>query len=130
MKRNLKNLFIAFLFSAMIGNSLPIFAFGPSNPFIITVSKEGNEDSDDELKGGNRKPARPIYCTISESGVNVDLYGEEIISYEIWDEEGLFCFGAYAFEADFINHLFSYPGSYLIKFVTAESVYVGYLYAD
>ena len=43
----------------------------------------------DEVPRGNRMPARPIQCTISEDSIFIQGYdASEIISYEVYDFDG------------------------------------------
>ena len=77
-------------------------------------------------RDGNRIPPRPIICTISETdGIQIDLCNDDIYAYEVWNETAETCFASYNDETDFVQYLFSVPGTYQIKLITEEYVYTG-----
>lgn len=76
----------------------------------------------------DRKPSMPIPCFLSlENGIQCDFISEEILTYEIWNEDDSFCMASYMDEEDFIYHIFYIPGDYLIKLVTQDYIYFGYI---
>ncbi len=82
----------------------------------------------EEGEEGNRKPSRPLACTIDpDSGIS--FIGQEtpdFIMYEIYDS-GNICVGAYGDEAAFIDALFSLTGEYRISLSTVYVTYSGYV---
>lgn len=77
-------------------------------------------------RDGNRIPPRPIICTISETdGIQIDLCNDDIYAYEVWNETAETCFASYNDETDFVQYIFSIPGTYQIKLITEEYVYTG-----
>lgn len=92
-----------------------------------TYSAETNEK--DLPQRGDRAPGYPIEATISLGG-GVEIQGldsADILSYEVCDEEGV-CLALFADESDFTDFLFSSnPGMYMLRFLTDDYIYIGYI---
>lgn len=118
-----------------IASSL-LFAF--STVFAEDVDLPLTEDDSDEnqtskdkgeLPKGHRMPSRPVQCTIStETGVTISgVETDDIISFELFDESGELCFATFNNGFDFASFLFSLEGDYVIRFVTENKTYSGYI---
>ena len=89
--------------------------------------EEGGEPTTDTSPEGNRVPSVSIYCVLTRSGLEFDVPVFGIISYEIYDSEGV-CIANYSHEYGFISYFFSLPpGEYKIRFVTNSCIYSGYI---
>ena len=96
---------------------IEIIAGNPYQSYTVTLHRQPlNLDSNDNRERdidpeGQRRPSRPIECTISqETGVTIYDCPDEIVSYEIWDAEG--------------NTL---TGDFQIRLKTSDYTYIGYL---
>lgn len=76
---------------------------------------------------GHRTPARPIPCTVSESGIEFAISADDITGYELWDADGKICLGVYSDDIYAANHIFTIPGEYQLVIETQESSYVGFI---
>ena len=107
-----------------------MYADTPSSvPTIIKKKPKDDPNNEGETgRSGNRSPSFSIPCTISiDNGIECDMINDDIISFEIWDEEEICCYGSYLNEEDFVMHLFSFTGDYLIKLETLDYYYYGYV---
>lgn len=95
----------------------------------IPIEEEPEEIPDYPGKNHHRLPARPINCTIStETGVSIPgVSTSEILSFEIYDESGELCLASFNDEMEFVSFLFSLEGEYVIRFVTENKSYTGYI---
>lgn len=97
--------------------------------YTVKMQKQPQPSSGNKTnanRDGNRIPPRPIICTISETdGIQIDLCNDDIYAYEVWNETAETCFASYNDETDFVQYLFSVPGTYQIKLITEEYVYTG-----
>lgn len=128
----MKHIFkLLILFLALSAVSIPeIKAEGNPFTFRVTLHREPAKSDDVKTKNdneGNRAPSRPIFCTISAEGIQMDVDAEDIQLYEIWDADGELCIASYTEESDFINALFSLEGEYQIQFTTEDYTYIGYV---
>lgn len=112
--------FLAALFSLSVINAEEI-------KLPLKETPEENPPKDNFNR--HRLPGRPIMCSIdSETGVSIPgVDSSEIISFEIYDESGELCFATFNNEQDFVSFLFSLEGNYVIRFVTDEKQYKGYV---
>lgn len=99
--------------------------------YTVKMQKQQHEKlkkGDQTSRNGNRIPSCPIICTISETdGIQIDLCNDDIYAYEVWNETAETCFASYNDETDFVQYIFSIPGTYQIKLITEEYVYTGYI---
>lgn len=73
-------------------------------------------------------PARPIFCTISQTGgLYIPDFTDEIIAYEIWNDSNESCIASFSEESAFINYLYSNPDNYSIQLLTSDYILIGYL---
>jgi len=86
--------------------------------------KEHNQPIDQE---GQRAPARPIQCYISEStGIDIPAVDKsDITSFEVYSENGI-CLASLAEESEFISFLFSLSEPVEIRIITDQYIYHGY----
>lgn len=123
----MKNLVIGILF---LSASIIGLKAESSNEYTITVTKETTDTipENGESKWRHRMPPRRIVCTISESdGVVIGIDKEEIRAYEVWTAEGDACVASFGDEESFVDYLFTMSTECMIRFVTEEYLYTGYL---
>lgn len=78
----------------------------------------------------HRIPPAPIMCFIDMEEGTVTFSSsvlDEIDSYQIYDESGKICLGAYDNAADFTTALTDLTGGYCLKFLTPKGTYTGYI---
>ena len=113
---------------AVVCLSFGSMAITPGPTCSVQLFPAGLTMHPEEGEEGNRKPSRPLACTIDpDSGIS--FIGQEtpdFIMYEIYDS-GNICVGAYGDEAAFIDALFSLTGEYRISLSTEEVSYTGYI---
>ncbi len=113
---------------AVVCLSFGSMAITPGTTCSVQLFPAGLTMHPEEGEEGNRKPSRPLACTIDpDSGIS--FIGQEtpdFIMYEIYDS-GNICVGAYGDEAAFIDALFSLTGEYRISLSTEEVSYTGYI---
>lgn len=91
---------------------------------VATGEEPKHEEGTDIM---HRQPSRPILCIIDEDGVTFQIHCEpEIISYEIYDAEGVLIASS-GDEEGFIQTLFSLSGDYTVAFTTSEYVCTGFV---
>lgn len=86
----------------------------------------------DDIPDGkkHRMPPAPIMCFIDMDAGTVTFCSsvlDEIDSYQIYDESGEICIGAYDTPADFTTALTDLSGDYCLKFLTPKGTYTGYI---
>jgi len=118
-----------FIMMMMFSIALPMTIMADNAPSqTIPLKKKPKKDHNQELNFiGNRMPSRPIFCTISEDGIQSGINPDEIILFEIWDPMNDVCQVSYTEEVDFIQHLFQQPGEYQIMLITDNYYFVGYI---
>lgn len=113
---------------AMAGLSFGCLAITPVTTCTVQLFPAGLTMHPEEGDEGNRKPSRPLTCTVDpDSGI--EFLGQEtpdFILYEIYDSNNI-CVGAYGDEPEFIDALFSLTGEYRISLNTAGVSYIGYV---
>lgn len=113
---------------AMVCLSFGSMAITPGTTCSVQLFPAGLTMHPEEGEEGNRKPLRPLACTIDpDSGIS--FIGQEtpdFIMYEIYDS-GNICVGAYGDEAAFIDALFSLTGEYRISLSSVYVTYSGYV---
>ncbi len=102
-----------------------------SEPYCITLI-EVNQDSDSKDVGdgrhGHRMPPRPIDCSISKKG-GIQIYSTDtfdIVAYEVYTIDGV-PVASFTEEDSFVDYLYSSVGNMEIRFVTNESLLIGYI---
>ncbi len=118
---------ILFLSASIIG----LKAESNNNDYTVTVTMESTDTIPDngETKWRHRMPPRRIVCTISESdGVVIGIDKEEITAFEVWTVEGDICVASFGDESSFVSYLFAISTDCMIRFVTEEYLYTGYLW--
>lgn len=113
---------------AVVCLSFGSMAITPGTTCSVQLFPAGLTMHPEEGEEGNRKPSRPLACTIDpDSGIS--FIGQEtpdFILYEIYDS-GNACVGAYGDERAFIDALFSLTGEYRISLSTVYVTYSGYV---
>ena len=94
---------------------------------VVKVPNLPKPDKTDLPAHGNRLPGIPVEASISTDDVEIPgLDPIDIISYEICDENGD-CLVLFADVAGFIDSLFANTGVYMVRFTTADYIYIGYI---
>lgn len=95
----------------------------------IPIKETPGDIPTDPGKNHHRMPGKQIMCTIdSENGVYIEeIPTSEIISFDIYDESGELCFASFNNEEEFVGFLFSLEGEYVIRFVTIDKTYSGFI---
>lgn len=97
---------------------------------VITPEDDAPEEGEPKPETspkGERDFNDHVYCFITKSGIEFDVPVFGIISYEIYDSEGV-CIANYSYEYGFISYFFSLPhGEYKIRFVTNDCSYSGFI---
>lgn len=113
---------------AMVGLSFGCLAITPVTTCTVQLFPAGLTMHPEEGDEGNRKPSRPIPCSI-DPDFGICFSGQEkpdFILYEIYDCDNV-CMGTYGDEPEFIEALFSLTGEYRISLNTVEVSYIGYV---
>ena len=95
---------------------------------VVKVPSTSEPEKIDIPQHGHRIPGCPIEAIISLDG-GVEIQGidsADILSYEVCDEEGV-CLASFADESGFTSFLFSNAGGYLVRFLTDDYIYIGYV---
>ena len=95
---------------------------------VVKVPSTSEPEKNDIPQHGHRTPGCPIEAIISLGG-GVEIQGidsADILSYEVCDEEGV-CLASFADESDFTGFLFSNAGAYMVRFITDDYIYIGYV---
>ena len=106
---------------------LSVIIFFPSaaraeDDIDITLTEE-DKDSDENPKDPNKEGHRSldgfVFCHIdSQNGVTLYGISEKILTYEIWDENAIFCILSFMEESDFIDYIFMTRGKIVIRLET------------
>lgn len=96
---------------------------------MTVVLDEGYEkDKKEEDPKGLRMPMASMTCIIHFTTNSIETNRlSEIISYELWDEEGEFLMASYISDSDMVALLSTVSGVYQFRITTAETIYVGYI---
>ena len=85
---------------------------------------------DDEYTG-KRIPSARVQCTIDFANLTVTgNFSSDLLSYEVWDEEGQQCLESFTRESTFVEYLYSAEGTYQLRFYSDSYVYIGYISLD
>ena len=92
--------------------------------------KEDGGDNDDDKKN-KRIPSARVICTIDFVNLTVTgNFSSDLLSYEVWDEEGQQCLESFTRESTFVEYLYSAEGVYQLRFYSDSYVYIGYISID
>lgn len=120
--------FIAMMLMAISPAELSAGDDSSSNNVTLHKKKLKNNDGGDNNNSGSHAPARPIFCTISQTGgLYIPDFTDEIIAYEIWNDSNESCIASFSEESAFINYLYSNPDNYSIQLLTSDYILIGYL---
>lgn len=127
-----KILFITFLFFGLI---LPIQTFAaPSQPTIpLSMGQSpgnGGSDKDEDDKSSKNKkiPSAPVHCVVDfENRCITGSFSSELISYEVWNEDGDLCLATFTNDSDLVDYLYYNDGTYQLRFYSTSYVYTGYI---
>lgn len=131
MKRLLKTALTTIVFTTFamcVSNDVLGSSFPTQTMSMSTIYYSTNDNINDPNRG-HRNPPKPVECTISPEGVifypSSDAY--DILLYEICDPVSEVCLASFSAEQDFIEHLFSLSGEFMVRFSTNEFELVGYI---
>ena len=123
---------ILLLFGTIFLN--PLYAHNEADDeYNIEVSETEDGYITDPFNNGHRSAPMLTPCTISYRN-GVTIYSDEgtvdIVSYEIWSDDGEACLGTFSDERQFINALFANKGEYIVVFTTIDKKYTGYIWLE
>lgn len=124
-------LILPLILSMMLAVFLPLTSSAASeSSYVVTLQQETPEPDPEHDKNpnnkGHRMPAMPIMIVITPEGIQSPLTADDIIYYELWSEDDT-CLISVADEASFIDSLYSLSGEFMIRIITTEKSYIGYL---
>ena len=125
----MKKLLISLL-SGLCLAIVSINAFAISNQIDIGlfVFHYTEEEREEPPSKGYRIPAAPVICTIDfENHRIVTSIPDEIISYDLWNEDGEATIASYSTDYELIRYLANTIGVFQLRLITSEHTYVGYL---
>lgn len=93
----------------------------------ITLRKKRKDAYQDLEPIGVRIPSHPFIATISKDSFESDINPDDIMSYEIWDENHVMCMQSYTGQSSFCQYLFCNPNNYKIIITTLDYIYIGYI---
>jgi len=107
---------------------LELFAGNDSNTVAVYLYKQYKDNTEEEDDEGNRIPARPVQCYISEStGIDIPAVDKsDITSFEVYSENGI-CLASLTEESEFVSFLFSLSEPVEIRIITDLYIYHGYI---
>ena len=117
----------------MFGLCLTIFtitAFAESRQLSIPMlaSSKGEPEEKDWPSKGHRIPAATEICTIDfDSFSIVTSFPNEITTYELWNEDSNVLLVSYASDYELVEYMSRINGTYLLRLVTVEGAYIGYI---
>lgn len=98
-----------------------------STTYTVEVAQSIDPYIVDDGPVRHRTPPRPLICTISPNGINIQSVNtEEITAYDIYDTEGG-CIASFTTEQDFISFIYSLDGTVEIRIHTDGYVFHGYV---
>ena len=82
----------------------------------------------DKPRKGNRMPAHQETCVVDFTTMNIrSTLSNEIISYELWDENGEYAVMVCIDDTDMVGFMCTLTGNYQLHLVTADTSYMGYI---
>lgn len=137
-KSHMKNLLFFTLFllgmicpmqsSAAISNPTVTFPMGASSGNGDNPGN-GGEDDDDKNKKNKRIPAARVQCTIDFENLTVTgAFSSDLLTFEVWNEEGVECLATFTDEASFVSFLSEATSEvYCLRFYSATYIYTGFI---
>ena len=93
--------------------------------------EDGGGSDDDDKKKYKRIPSARVRCTIDFVNLTVTgNFSSDLLSYEVWDEEGQQCLESFTQESTYVEYLYSAEGIYQLRFYSDSYVYIGYISID
>lgn len=118
-------LFIACLAVSNISGS--VYAAESTTYSVDMQEEDNNSEPEQELRNrGHRSLARPIICEITPAGISISIDKSAILAYELWDETDD-CIISTPDDLHFVNYLFTLEGDLILRIVTEEKTYIGFL---
>lgn len=127
----MRHLLILPFISMLLAVFLPLTSNAASKSSYIVTLQQESQDPDPEHDNnpnnkGHRMPAVPITIVITPEGIQSPLTADDIISYELWNDDDT-CLISMADEASFIDSLYTLSGEFMIRIITTDKSYIGYL---
>lgn len=100
-----------------------------SETISIEMNEVGHGEEDHEHPPkGFRMPVASTRCTIEFENLRIELSTSEIIlTYELWDEDGITLMASFASDYEFVDFLSGLSGGYQLRLIGEDHVYIGYL---
>lgn len=123
----MKRIFVLLIIGAnLLASSLPTVAASEDQTIEMMVDEE--PEVGERPSKGIRMPSHSKECTIDFGNHRIELSTSEfILSYELRDEDGTLTLASYASDAEFVEFLSGVSGTYQLRLIGEEHVYIGYL---
>lgn len=123
----MKKTFILVIIGLMINISFSSYS-ATDESIMIDLTQSNVRQKDHIPVKGKRTPGKIVTCIIDFNTLAIQTsLSDEIISYQLWDEEGESMIATYACDSDMVAFLSTISGAYQFKIATAETTYVGYI---
>lgn len=98
------------------------------SPLRVPLSTQNNETNDKVLPDKWHRMPAYIPCTIDFAAGTIESGIESpILSYELWDEDGVDMLISFGSPQEFTHYVSTLTGSYQLRLVTEDYLYIGYL---
>lgn len=103
-------------------------ALAAGSSLSVPLSMQNNESNDRILPDKWHRMPAYISCTIDFAAGTIESGIESpILSYELWDEDGVDMLISFGSPQEFTHYMSTLTGSYQLRLVTEEYLYIGYL---
>ena len=103
-------------------------ASGPGSIIVDMTQQDNSQDPDEKNNKGHRLPVRTQTCLIDFDSHTISTsVSADIISYELWDENGESIVLAFGTDSDMVVYLSEISGLYQLRLVTEKYTYIGYI---
>ena len=96
--------------------------------YTVPLQEEENPKKDENPNNHGKRTSsiQTVLCVISTDGIQSPIDPDDILAYELWDEAGA-CLISTSEEKALIDLLYTLKGNLIIRIVTDDCVYFGYL---
>lgn len=92
----------------------------------IPVSKEPINDPGKGHQKGHRSLSAPVFCMIDFVNRSIEISNDdEIIIYELWNEDGDILIDTFSNEFDMVNYMSNLNGIYKLCLFSTDYIYIG-----